>query len=94
MKHLIAIGLIAAGAFALANSNVPLVKLDAYEVSTPAATSMPACCYSPRSRWDERCAGARFDYAPGTSSDPGTWPGYSPWQGDCQQVGPNDGGGS
>ncbi|UQX10032.1 PIN domain-containing protein [Candidatus Mycobacterium methanotrophicum] len=55
-----------------------------------AASTMPACCYSPASRWDERCVGARFSMAPGTESDdPGTWGGYSPWQGDCQEVGPN-----
>ncbi len=36
--------------------------------------SMPGCCYSPRNQFDERCAGSRFGWGPGTNTDnPGTW---------------------
>jgi hypothetical protein len=61
-------------------------------VLAPHATSSPPnvmpCCWAPQNQWDVRCVGTRFFYPPGYStSDPGTWGQYSPWQGQCNSVG-------
>lgn len=79
MKHLIAIGLLVAAAFAAANSDIPLISLDSY------STGILPCCMNPANAGDTRCSTARFFYAPGTEAGhPGTYgPDYSPWQGDC-----------
>jgi hypothetical protein len=56
---------------------------------TAGAAPLP-CCWAPQNQWDLRCVGTRFSYPPGySSSDPGTWGPYSPWQGDCLSVGGN-----
>lgn len=55
-----------------------------------AAPSVLPCCWAPANQWDVRCVGTRFQYPPGySSSNPGTWGGYSPWQGDCNSIGGN-----
>jgi hypothetical protein len=67
-----------------------LAALIAATILSPSAHSSPVnpCCFNPKNQWDERCVGARFERPPGYNvDDPGTWSGYSPWQGGCNSVG-------